>query len=77
MKAIGQQNTANKIENKYKAGTKKMFDNIVETFFSYTPYDKWWANKPNVARLFRKDRKQSTQQPQHKLSITRQTDVAI
>ena len=77
MKAVGQYETANKIENKHKAGTKKMFDNIVETFFPYTPYDEWWANKPNVTRLFCKDRKQSAQQPQHKLSITRQTDVAI
>ena len=77
MKAVGQYETANKIENEYKAGTKKMFDNIVETFFSYAPYDEWWANKTNVARLFSKDRKQSAQQPQHKLSITRQTDVAI
>ena len=49
MKAISQYETANKIENKHKAGTKKMFDNIVETFFSHAPYDEWWANKPNVA----------------------------
>jgi hypothetical protein len=49
MKAICQQDAANKIENKYKAGTKKMSDNIVETFFSYAPYNEWWANKPNVA----------------------------
>ena len=77
MKAICQQDAANKIENKHKAGTKKMSDNIVETFFSYAPYNEWWANKPNVARLFSKDRKQSAQQPQHKLSITSQTDVAI
>ena len=56
MKAIAQHETANKIENKHKAGTKKMSDNIIETFFSYAPYDEGWENKPNVARLFSKNR---------------------
>jgi len=41
MKAICQYETANKIENKHKAGTKKMSDNIVETFFPYAPYNEW------------------------------------